>query len=67
MKMKIEAGEYFVVHYNFPSGKSWFSAEEVKLGVTMPIPKTECFLKLPPTPAKGKIAISYKVCAASNG
>lgn len=58
--MKIEVGEFLVVHYNFPTHEKTLSSEDVKRGVTMYIPEANCAIKLPSSDG-GVETIKFKV------
>lgn len=58
--MEIVPGEFFVVHYKFPSGEKKFSEEEVRNGVMMEILDTSATINLPQS-QKGGVTIKYKV------
>lgn len=60
MSIQIEPGEFFVVHYAFPTYEKTFSREEVKRGVSMSIPEAHCSIKLPPSDG-GRETIKFKV------
>lgn len=49
--MKIEPGEYLLVHYDFPTYEVTFSNEDVKRGIAMSIPEANCSIKLPSSDA----------------
>lgn len=58
--MKIEPGEYLLVHYDFPTYEVTFSNEDVKRGMAMSIPEANCSIKLPSSDA-GAVTINFKV------
>eukprot|EP00105_Crassostrea_gigas_P014165 XP_011430728.1 PREDICTED: uncharacterized protein LOC105330612 [Crassostrea gigas] len=60
VSMKIEPGEYLLVHYDFPTYEVIFSNEDVKRGIAMSIPEANCSIKLPSSDA-GAVTINFKV------
>ena len=58
--MEIVPGELFVVHYKFPSGKQKFDREDLRNGITMPIPNTPANLNLGRS-EEGDVTVDYKV------
>nr|XP_022305566.1 uncharacterized protein LOC111112394 [Crassostrea virginica] len=60
VEMEIVPGELFVVHYKFPSGKQKFDREDLRNGITMPIPNTPANLNLGRS-EEGDVTVEYKV------
>ena len=58
--MEIVPGELFVVHYKFPSGQQKFDGDDLRNGVTMPIPNTHANLNFGRS-EEGDVTVEYKV------
>ncbi|XP_056008222.1 uncharacterized protein LOC125665479 [Ostrea edulis] len=59
--MDIEPGDFFVVHYNFPSGEHKFSKDDLSKGSSMSIPEAKCSFRLPPISTTKGLTAKYKV------
>lgn len=59
--MTIEPGEYFVVYYNFPKVQKKVRKEEMRRGLTIPIPEAHCSVTVPPSDVGKDVTITCKV------
>lgn len=59
--MTIEPGEYFVVYYNFPKVHKKVRKEEMRRGLTIPIPEAHCSVTVPPSDVGKDVTITCKV------
>lgn len=59
--MTIEPGEYFVVYYNFPKVQKKVRKEEMRRGLTIPIPEAHCSVAVPPSDVGKDVTITCKV------
>uniref|UniRef100_K1R998 Uncharacterized protein n=1 Tax=Magallana gigas TaxID=29159 RepID=K1R998_MAGGI len=59
--MIIEPGELFIVYYEFPKRKKKMSKEEMKRGLTIPIPEAHCSVTVPPSDVGRDVTIMCKI------
>lgn len=59
--MTIDPGELCIVYGEFPKYEKTFSKEEMKKGLTIQIPETQCSVSVPPSDVGRDVKIMCKV------